>query len=430
MKKSLGQRDLDVIWHPYSQMKNLPQPVAITSGKGTLLFDEDGNAIIDAISSWWVNIHGHSHPHIQSVISEQLGTLEHVIFAGFTHKPAVELSERLLEILPSNQKKTFYSDNGSTAVEVAIKMTFQFWKNKNSKRNKLIAFKGSYHGDTFGAMSVSERGAFTKPFWPYLFDITFIEPPTPGNEETSINELNSALAGKDTAGFIYEPLIQGASGMIMHSPEALSALLEICKKNGVICIADEVMTGFGRTGALFASEFLSEEPDIMCFSKGLTGGVLPMGMTSCTSEIFDSFLSDDKSKTLFHGHSFTGNPIGCAAGLASLDLLLTSESKTGREFISESHLKFIETELIPGEFPIKNVRKQGTIMAFEIATDESTSYFNKIRDNAYDYFLERGVLLRPLGNVIYILPPYCIKKAELQKIYGVIIAFLTSLKSN
>ena len=353
-----------------------------------------------------------------------------MIFAGFTHKPAVELSERLLKILPGNQKRTFFSDNGSTAVEVALKMTFQFWRNNKSKRNKIIAFKGSYHGDTFGAMSVSERGAFTKPFWPYLFDIVFIKPPTPGNEDTSLNELKNALNEKDVAGFIYEPLIQGASGMIMHSPTALSALLECCRKEDVLCIADEVMTGFGRTGKLFASEFLSIEPDIMCFSKGLTGGVLPMGLTSCTSNIFDSFLSDDKSKTLFHGHSFTGNPIGCAAGLASLDLLLSPDSEEGREYISKSHVTFIEEELIPGEFPIKNIRKQGTIMAFEIDNEETTSYFNNIRDNAYNFFLSRGVILRPLGNVIYILPPYCIKEVELKKVYEVIIEFLTSLKSS
>lgn len=289
---SLSERDLKVLWHPYTQMKTARSPIGIVRGEGAWLYDEDGNGYLDAISSWWVNTMGHSNPHIAKEVAEQLNTLEHVLFAGFTHPKAVELAERLLKVLPKNQSRIFLSDNGSTAVEVAIKMALQFWNNKGQQKNKIIAFHGAYHGDTFGAMSVSGRGAFVAPFESLLFEVEFIEVPTPGSENASSRQLNELIEREkdNLAAFIYEPLIQGASGMIMYEPEALDALLTICRSNNILTIADEVMTGFGRTGKYFASEYMTVDPDIICMSKGITGGTMALGATSSSAEMYDAFL--------------------------------------------------------------------------------------------------------------------------------------------
>jgi len=319
---TLTERDLKVIWHPYTQMKTAMPPVPIVRGEGACLFDENGKKYIDAVSSWWVNIHGHAHPYIAQKVSEQLRKLEHVIFAGFTHEGAVELAERLLEILPANQQKVFYSDNGSTAVEVAIKMCLQYWHNKGQNRTKILAFKNAYHGDTFGAMAVSGRSAFTAAFDSLLFDVEFIDLPDKENI-TNLQSLISNLSHQ-TACFIFEPLVQGAGGMLMYEARYLDELMAHCRNEGVLMIADEVFTGFGRTGKAFASNHVTEQPDIMCFSKGLTGGTMALGLTTCTQQIYDAFLSDDHLKTLFHGHSFTANPVAIAAALASLDLFFRS----------------------------------------------------------------------------------------------------------
>src|SRR5471030_3228854 len=317
---SLVERDLNVIWHPYTQMKNALPPLAIVRGEGTCLYDEDGKKYIDAVSSWWVNIHGHAHPYIAKKVAEQLQKLEHVIFAGFTHEGAVELAERLLEILPDNQQKVFYSDDGSTAVEVAIKMCLQYWHNQGQTRTKILAFKNAYHGDTFGAMAVSGRSAFTAAFDSLLFEVEFIDLP----DESNIENLKSQISNLKSflACFIFEPMVQGAGGMLMYEANFLNELMAHCRKENVLLIADEVFTGFGRTGKRFACDHLTEQPDIMCFSKGLTGGTMAMGLTTCTQEIYNAFLSEDKMKTLFHGHSYTANPVTCAAALASMDLFL------------------------------------------------------------------------------------------------------------
>lgn len=413
-KKSLADRDQKVIWHPYTQMQNAPLPIPIVRGKGLYLFTDEGKKYLDAVSSWWVNIHGHSHPYIAQKVSEQLLQLEHVIFAGFTHPGAIELAERLLEILPSNQSKVFYSDNGSTAVEVALKMCFQYWSNREQERTKVLAFHNSYHGDTFGAMSVSARSAFTHPFEKLLFEVEFIDLPNASNIgglKEHISNLSSELAA-----FIFEPLVQGAGGMQMYGAEALSELIAHCQTEGVLTIADEVMTGFGRTGKLFASDHLSAHADLMCFSKGLTGGTMALGVTTCTTAIYEAFLSDDKLKTLFHGHSFTANPIACAAALASMDILLAEETIENIGRIVHSHQRFAAK--IKEHIKLKCVRQTGTILALEWETSGQTSYFNKLRDNLYSFFLEQGIILRPLGNIIYILPPYCISNEELDFIYS------------
>lgn len=424
---SITEKDKENIWHPYTQMKNAKPPIVITRGDGAYLFDEGGNKYIDAISSWWVNTHGHSHPHIAEKVSEQLNTLEHTIFAGFTHPKAVELAERLLKALPANHSKIFYSDNGSTAVEVAVKMTLQYWHNQGIPKTRIIAFNNAFHGDTFGAMSVSGRGAFTEPFKSLLFDVSFIDAPTKGHEETSLNQLKSHISHLTPAcrtgrshisSFIFEPLVQGAAGMVMYEPKALDELIKCCKENGVLTIADEVMTGFGRTGKFFASDFLNEKPDIICMSKGLTGGTMALGATSCTQDIYNTFLSDDKNKTFFHGHSFTANPLACSAACASLDLFDKPETWEGIKRIEQKHTAFFDK--IKGNSALKEIRQRGTILAIELETDGDTSYFNPLRDKLYDFFIERKIIIRPLGNVIYVLPPYCISDDDLDIIYEVI----------
>lgn len=412
-QKSLVERDRDLIWHPYTQMQNAAAPIPIVRGEGVYLIAEDGKKYIDAVSSWWVNIHGHSHPYIAQKVAEQLNRLEHVIFAGFTHPGAIELAERLIDILPSGQSKVFYSDNGSTAVEVAMKMCFQYWSNLGDPKTKVLAFNNSYHGDTFGAMAVSSRSAFTRPFEKLLFEVEFIDVPDARNIE-KLKGYISEIAS-DLAAFIFEPLVQGAGGMQMYEARYLDELILHCKKNGILTIADEVMTGFGRTGKLFASDHLSEQADLMCFSKGLTGGTMALGLTTCTSDIYNAFLSDDKLKTLFHGHSFTANPVACSAALASLDILLDKETLKNIDRITQSHHEFLNK--IKDHPRLKNIRQTGTILALEWESTGETSYFNNLRDNLYNFFLDQGIILRPLGNIVYVLPPYCISTEQLNYVY-------------
>jgi adenosylmethionine-8-amino-7-oxononanoate aminotransferase len=411
---SLVERDLKVIWHPYTQMQTALPPIPISRGEGACLFDENGKKYIDAVSSWWVNIHGHAHPYIAQKVSEQLYKLEHAIFAGFTHEGAIELAERLLKLLPVSQEKVFYSDNGSTAVEVAIKMCLQYWHNKGEARTRILAFKNAYHGDTFGAMAVSGRSAFTAAFDSLLFEVEFIDLPT----EENISHLKSQISHlkSNLACFIFEPLVQGAGGMIMYEAKYLNELMVHCRNESVLMIDDEVFTGFGRTGKSFACNYVTEQPDIMCFSKGLTGGTMALGVTTCSRQIYNAFLSDDKLKTLFHGHSFTANPVACAAALASMDLFMEPSTLKNIERIEQSHSKFLQK--IKHHPKIKTIRQTGTILAMEWETGNNTSYFSSLRDTLYQYFLDAGIILRPLGNTIYILPPYCITDDELNYIYS------------
>lgn len=406
----LAERDQAVIWHPFTQMQTAPLPISIVRGSGSILYGSDGREYLDMISSWWVNIHGHAHPHIAKRVSEQLQILEHVIFAGFTHQPAVELAERLLAILPTNQSKVFYSDNGSTAVEVALKMAFQYWHNLGMPRKRIVAFENAYHGDTFGAMAVGGRSAFTAPFVPFLFDVDYLPVPVPGQEEIILQQAE-ALFTSDVAAFIAEPLVQGAGGMVMYEPHVLDKLIKLARSQGALIIADEVMTGFGRTGKLFASDHLDEKPDLMCLSKGLTGGTMALGVTACAAHIYDAFLSNDKHKTLFHGHSFTANPLACTAALASMDLLLLPETQANIQRIAQSHANFAKR--LATYSSVSTVRQHGTLLAFDLNVGEQTSYFNNIRDTAYNFLLDRGVLMRPLGNVLYLMPPYCTTDEQL-----------------
>ena len=421
---TIKERDRAVIWHPYTPMKLWPEAIAIVKGEGVYLTDEDGNRYIDAISSWWVNLHGHSHPYIAKKVSEQLLVLEHCIFAGFTHEPAVRLAERLLDILPAGMKKVFYSDNGSTAVEVAIKMALQYWNNKGIKKKRLIAIENAYHGDTFGAMAVSGRSIFTQAFSDLLFEVEFIPFPGKDDQGKSAAALENILQKGDVAAFIAEPLVQGSAGMQMYSAAILEQYFQLCKKYEAIVIADEVMTGFGRTGPLFACDHISTPPDIVCLSKGLTGGAMPLGITATTQDIFDAFYDDDRMKTLYHGHSFTANPIMCTAALASLDLLLEKSCEESRKRISDSHAAFAIT--INTHRAVADIRQTGTILAIELKTD-TPSYHSNMRDMLYNFFLNKKIVMRPLGNIIYVFPPYCITNDELNYIYSCITELLQKI---
>jgi len=418
---NLIERDRQYIWHPFTQQKNMAAAIALVKGEGTLLFDEEGNNYIDAISSWWVTLHGHANKYIAERLYQQALQLEQVIFAGFTHHPAVALAERLLPLLPGDFSKIFYSDNGSTSTEVALKMSIQYWwNNSQHQRTKILALNNSYHGDTFGAMSVSDRSVFTMAFHKLLFEVVFIDTPCAQN----MDEIKAVIDshGDSIAAFIYEPLVQGAGGIKMYEATLLDEIISSVKQHDIICIADEVMTGFGRTGKLFAGEYLQQKADIICLSKGLTGGTMALGVTACTHKIYEAYLSDDKLKTFFHGHSFTANPLACTAALASLELLLKDECLAAITRITQANKTFATS--LGGKEGIKNVRTLGTILAFEIDKGRD-EYLNNISTAITTQSLGMGVYLRPLGNTVYIMPPYCITSDELTKVYSVINAIVT-----
>ena len=417
-QNSLVTEDRKYIWHPYTPLLPEPEILPVIKAEGCYLHLADGRKILDAVSSWWVNLHGHSHPYLANALYKQALALEHIIFAGFTHPPAVALAKQLLAILPDNQATVFYSDNGSTAVEVALKMAFQYWHNTGTPRKKVIALQGAYHGDTFGAMSVGGRSFFTEPFVPFLFEVEFVD----AQQWTSEKAERSGLFTEEVAAFIYEPLVQGAGGMKMYPPQVLDEMMQMAHSQGIVCVADEVMTGFGRTGELFASGYLTEKPDIVCLSKGLTGGMMPLGVTTCTADIVEAFRSENVLKTFFHGHSYTANPLACAVAGASLDLLLAPECQADISRIAARHEQFAQT--IRHNPRVREVRHLGTILAIEIETGGAGSYVDEIRNDLYRFFLNKNLLLRPLGNVIYIMPPYVITDLELENIYNAITELL------
>ena len=424
--QSLQHKDKQYIWHPYTSLLSPVEPIPIVRGEGVYLVDEAGNRYIDAISSWWVTIHGHAHPYIARKIYEQALQLEQVIFTQFTHRPAVELAERLIGSLPAGCSKIFYSDNGSTAVEVAVKMALQYWWNRQPapghapQRNKIIAFNKGYHGDTFGTMSLSDRSVFTLAFRDKLFEVIFIDTPDAANIAAIQNTI--IQQGAEVAAFIYEPLLQGAGGMNMYEAGLLNALLSTCREQDIICIADEVMTGFGRTGSLFASEQIDTKPDIICLSKGLTGGAMALGVTACNEKITEAFKTTDRLKTFYHGHSFTANPLACAAALASLDLFDSEQTLQKVQRITTQHLRFAGK--LNGHPAVKNVRTIGTILAFEYNTGTDT-YLNNIGQHITAFMLGKGIYQRPLGNTVYIMPPYCIATEELERVYEAVEEYLS-----
>ena len=415
---NLTERDQKNIWHPYTQHKTAALAIAITKGEGALLWDENNKEYIDAIASWWVNPYGHSNKFIADAIYKQLTTLEHVLFGGFTHEPAIILAEKLMEILPKNQQKIFFSDNGSTAVEVAIKVALQYFFNKGEKKTTIIAFENAFHGDTFAAMAASGISFYTQAFQGMFIDVVRIPVPIKGLEQESFDALAEAIKNNNCAGFIFEPLVQGAAGMVMYEPESLDKLIQICKENKVLTIADEVMTGFGKTGKTFACDYLTEQPDMMCLSKALTGGTIPMAITTFTQDIFEAFYDEDINKALFHGHTFTANPTGCAAALASLSLLQTQEMQDNIVRVNKRHLEF--EKHIKSHSKVTTTRVLGVIFALEIETESVASYYGSLRNKLYNFFIENGIILRPVGNIVYILPPYIITDEQLQKVYEVV----------
>jgi adenosylmethionine---8-amino-7-oxononanoate aminotransferase len=438
---SLIARDAAHLWHPYTQMLTRPAPIAIVRGEGVYLFTEDGRRLLDGTSSWWVNIHGHSHPKLNAALAAQAGEIEHVIFANCTHKPGVALAERLVDVLPWGLTRIFYSDNGSTAVEVAMKMASQYWSNQGQNRRRFITLHHAYHGDTVGAMSASETSVFTRPFAPMLFDVVRAHAPycyrcPLGLDRRScqveclgesariaavspaswVETLGAQLEqhGHEVAAVLVEPMLQGAGGMIVWPAEFLAGVRRLCERHGVLMIADEVLTGFGRTGRLFACEHADVTPDIICLSKAVTGGYLPLGVTATTEQIYDAFLSEDRTRTFFHGHSFTGNPLSCALGIASLDLI--------HETHAIDKVQQLEQWLRRGLAPLASHRSVGDVRVIggvgivELVSDKSTrvagGYLDDVGPKLTQALLDRGVLLRPLGNVIYAMPPYVITEAE------------------
>ena len=423
---SLGLRDQALVWHPFTQAQTAGLPLAITQGKGAYLFDENGKSYLDLISSWWVNLHGHAHPKIAEAIYQQAIQLEHVIFAGFTHPPAVALCEALKRHLPPALARFFFSDNGSTAVEVALKMAYQYWRNQNQcHRSRFISFEGAYHGDTFGAMAVGKASGFHDPFQKLFFGVdTMAYPATwigdkdiEGKEDSALNRLKTFLDhhGSETAAFIVEPLMQGSSGMRLCRPVFLQKAIDLVCEYGILIIFDEVMTGFGRTGTLFACEQVQRVPDIICLSKGLSGGFLPLALTIAQNNVFEGFLGKSIDKAFLHGHSYTANPLGCAAALASFELLLSPQTQNQIQLIAKIHQQRLAK--LAQAFPtLTAFRQLGTIAAFELA-QRPTSYGDISGHALQRLFLEEGLIIRPLGNVFYLMPPYCIAADDLNAAY-------------
>ncbi len=404
-------------WHPYTQHQGMALPVPITRADGAWLYETDGRPLLDAVSSWWVTTHGHCQPEIAHAIAEQARTLDHVMFAGFTHEPAAELAAALVARLPRGLTRVFFSDNGSTAVETALKMSLQAFANAGTPRRLVAALDHAYHGDTFGAMAASGRGLFTTPFEPLLFDVARLPDPTEGDTLAALDTLLDAR-GTELAAVIVEPLLLGAGGMRVWDERVLQQIRARTRAAGVHLIADEVLTGFGRTGPLWACERADVSPDIICLSKGITGGFLPLGATVATERIFDAFLGD-RTRTLFHGHSYTANPIACAAARAAL-ALHDDASEDARITLEVAHAAHLAS--LHGHPDVRAVRQIGTVAAVELAG--TPGYLNDIGRELAAFALGEGVLLRPLGNVAYVLPPYCMTAPELAQVYDVITRFL------
>ena len=425
--ENLAERDQACLWHPYTQMLNQPPPMAIVKAEGVYLYTDDGRKILDGISSWWVNLHGHAHPKLNAALAKQADELEHVIFAGCTHRPAVELAERLVELLPDGLSRVFYSDNGSTAVEVALKLAVQYWRNQgNEARRTFISLDHAYHGDTVGAMSVSEASSFTLPFSSMLFPVVRANDPycyhCPVGLDRAhcqidcLGSLETQLKNhRDTvAGVIVEPMLQGAGGMVTWPSEFLSGVRSLCDRHGTLMIADEVLTGFGRTGRMFACEHASITPDIICLSKGLTAGYLPMGVTATTESVYDAFLSEDRQKAFLHGHSYTANPLACAVSIASLDIF-RDENVLQRIARLEAQLRdgFESFRTLPRVGDVRVIGGVGVVeLTSTLANYQGGGYFDQVGPRLARAFLERDILLRPLGNVVYFMPPYVISEQE------------------
>ena len=413
---SIRQTDQNHIWHPLTQHQTATPPIPIIKAEGALLYAEDGSVYIDGIASWYTAMYGHCNPHIIAAVHRQMQTLDQIVFTGFTHQPATTLAQHLLTLLPDNQQKLFFNDNGSTAVEAGIKMALQYHYNKGQQRDTLIAFEAGFHGDTFGAMSVSGISAYNGPFEPYFLKVERIPIPTATNLHDVLSQLDAIISKNNCAAFVYEPLVQGAAGMKMYAATHLETILKRCQTQDIITIADEVMTGFGKTGTHFASLQLDTYPDIMCLSKALTAGMLPMSLTTCTQTIFDAFLDNSVAKGFFHAHTYSANPPACAAAIAGIELLTSKKIQQDIQRIHKAHLAFAKE--LSKHPKVKDKRVMGVILAFEL--DTPMQRYGDLRNQLYTHFMKRGVFLRPLGNTIYVLPPYIISNEHLASIYTAI----------
>lgn len=405
------------VWHPFTQHALQPEAIRIAGGEGAWLETVDGHRIFDAISSWWVVTHGHRHPHIVQAIKDQADRLDQVIFAGFTHEPAERLARKLVAITPRGLDYVFFSDSGSTSVEVALKMALGFWRNRGERRSRILALEGAYHGDTIGGMSVGERGIFNAPYDPLLFDVERIPFPSEGREQATLDAITMTCRNTGVAALIVEPLILGAGGMLIYPAWVLAEMKRICEAQGVLFIADEVMTGWGRTGTLFACEHANVTPDIACYSKGLTGGSLPLAATLCRADIFDAHYSTDRSKTFFHSSSYTANPIACAAACANLEIWQSEPVMERIAAVTRAQTRGLDRFREDRRFI--NVRQIGNIAALDVVADDA-GYLAGIGPRLYDSFLSRGLLVRPLGNTIYLMPPYCSTPHELDSVFDAI----------
>jgi adenosylmethionine-8-amino-7-oxononanoate aminotransferase len=403
------------VWHPFTQHALTPDFPDIAHADGAWLERSDGKRVLDAISSWWVITHGHRHPRIVAAVKDQIDRLDQVIFANFTHQPAEDLARGLVAIAPPGLSHVFYSDSGSTAVEVALKMALGFWHNRGEARRRIIALEHAYHGDTVGTMSAGARGVFNAAYEPLLFDVVRLPFPSPGQEQQTLDALDAAA--RDAAALIVEPLICGAGGMMIYSADTLREMKRICERHGTLFIADEVMTGFGRTGTLFACEQAGIAPDIMCVAKGLTGGSLPLAATLCTQAIFEAHYSTDRSRTFFHSSSFTANPVACAAGVANLAIWQKEPVRDRIAALAAMQEERLARFRCDGRFCA--VRRLGTITALDLNVPDP-GYLAGLGLKLTAFFLERGVLLRPLGNTIYAMPPYCVTADDLDLVYDAI----------
>ncbi len=413
---NLQQRDSAHIWHPLTQHKVHPYAMPIVKAKGAVLYGENGKEYIDAVSSWYTAMYGHCNNFIIERAHKQMQQLDQIIFSGFTHEPAVELSEKLMAILPKNQAKLMFNDNGSTATEIGIKMALQYHHNKRNNRKTMLAFENGFHGDTLGAMSVSGLSVYNGPFEEFFIDVKRIPLPNGENESEILREIDAFHAESPLAGFIYEPLVQGAAGMKMYDAVHLEPVLKKCQKLNIITIADEVMTGFGKTGSFFASDHIETKPDVICLSKALTAGLVPMGITTCTQDIFDAFYDDDISKGLFHAHTYSANPIACATAIAGIELLQSDEIQQNIKEIEAWHREFaLEIKEHP---KVRSTRQQGVIFALDL--NITMERYGDLRYKIFDFCMKEGVFLRPLGETIYILAPFITTKNQMEKIYDVI----------
>lgn len=410
---NLQKRDKKHLWHPLTQHKLHPNHLPIVKAKGALLYDDNGKEYIDGIASWYTCMYGHCNEDITSKVKAQLDQLDQVVFSGFTHQPAVEMSEALMNILPQNQEKVFFSDNGSTSVDVAIKMALQYHFNNEEKRGKIVALEGGFHGDTFGAMSVSGLSVYNGPFEDFFIDVSRIPVPNEQNIAQVKQQFELLLKTEKVAAFVFEPLVQGASAMFMYEAQYLDELIAIAHKYNVVTIADEVMTGFGKTGKNFASDYLENKPEIMCLSKSLTGGIAPMALTTCSQKIYDAFYADEIGKGFFHGHTYSANPLTCTAALASMMLLQSDSIQNDIKRVVLSHQEF--DKRIKHHSKVASTRQMGVIYAMDL--NIQMERYGNLRDKLFKHFMDQGVFLRPLGNTIYILAPFVVTDNQLQKVY-------------